>query len=155
MLTDNQLREKIKYFLKEYPVIKEDDPKSKAVTKKQMIKSFNTYNLKFFDNKINADVEISSRPFRSSFVLGFYATGENKIYINKNKFPIELLDLVLLHEMVHAYNVQVEGLDPATDDIHGALFMRKVKELNAYLKYPIPYKEDLASFETVLDALGL
>lgn len=120
----------------------------------ELKKLYNEYNKKFFNNSLRVNIKIDGNHFKSSFVLGEYVPHIETIFINKNNLPIEALSLILLHEMIHVYNVQVEGLDPAIDEIHGQTFHNKRNEINKYLKYPIPHKEDLASIDSLLDSLG-
>lgn len=125
-----------------------------SVSLSELKKLFKENNKKFFNNKIQADLKISGDHFSSSLVLGAYVPNTQTIFINKNNLPLEAVNLILIHEMIHAYNIQVDGLDYTKDDIHGNLFMNKVREINSHSKYPVPYKEDFKSLEKVLDDLG-
>jgi hypothetical protein len=118
------------------------------------------FNSLVFKSELDTDFDTGDYSGQSSFVLGAVKyTGDfiDGLYINiKNKFPDEVLDMILLHELIHIYVIQKYGMEKATEKQgHNKLFyderdtiMRKFPEFN------IPVKEDISGIEQILDSLG-
>jgi len=119
-------------------------------------KQFNTFNKKYFNNKLNIkDIIVSGSFFKSAFIGAAYNFYTNEIIFNKNNFPDEVLDVILLHEMIHVYNHQVDRIDHNKEDAHGLKFIKIKNIIDKHLKYKIPTKEDFSSIEYILDDLGI
>jgi hypothetical protein len=106
----------------------------KLATNKDLEKWFKQFNKRFFENRISSKVQVrfamseDDRDDIGDDCDGVYLTNEKIILIDKNlRGYVRLLQIILLHEMVHA-EFPHHISQPFTED-HGMIFQHRVVEL--------------------------
>ena len=122
---------------------------------------FNEFNKKLFDGKISNDYKIIFGDTGNDFLVGVAHVNAIPPFIvlskalSKSIFPHEIIDIVLIHEMIHAFLYQKEGVSYLHDP-HGDSFKKEIRRIETkFPEYEIPYKENWSAVEKILDRLGI
>ena len=123
------------------------------------VEKFLFFNKLMFNNAIDFNFpvgEYTDAP--NSWTLGVVKVGQDSIlglYLKTtNKLPTEVFDVILIHEMIHAYLYQTDKEAALVNKGHGPAFMKLRDTLiRRFPEYPIPVKEDIAAIESILDRL--
>ena len=106
---------------------------------------FVLFNKLLFNNKIPSEYKVVFKELESFSIGGRTNPFTKEILLNKNRFPHEILDVILIHEMIHAYLCSIDT-DKHLKDPHGKDFMRvRNKIMSKFPEYEIPIKETLQS----------
>lgn len=106
----------------------------KLATNKDLQRWFNSFNKRFFENRIDSRVQVrfamneEDRDDIGDDCDGVYVIDEKVILIDKNlRVYRRLTQIILLHEMIHAEFPQHIS-QPYTED-HGMIFQHRMVEL--------------------------
>lgn len=114
---------------------------------------FKLFNKTLFNNELPNDYKVKFELFPSFTILGEVRITSKEIAINKNKLPDEVLDLILIHEMIHISVFEKYG-PVEINSPHGKEFQLERKRILSISDYDIPQKEDISSIEKILSKLG-
>lgn len=117
---------------------------------------FKQFNKELFNNKIPKNYKVKRQELDTFTILGQVFYFDKLVAINKNNLPHEILDIILIHEMIHAYLVEKDGVEEHHNDPHGKSFMNEVKRIGKISDYEVLYRNDMGTkqLEDKLSELG-
>ncbi len=117
---------------------------------------FEYWNERVFDSKIvmDGDVSFGKTPKGTSGITDSFVTKRGKRFLtvkdtkivisDKNDYTLQNLDMILLHEMVHAYFDVVEMYD-AQHDIY---FKSKIREISKKVGFTVPLVDNITQISS-------